>query len=310
MAAALAGSRARIVIAFAFLYIVWGSTYLGIRVCVEQAPPLLFAGSRNLLAGCLSLLGAFLIQKAPCPSFRQVRDASVMGLFLFLGGNGGVAWAEQTIPSGVACLLLGTTPFWMVLFNRALHAGAPLPKGAWAGIALGFAGLAVLVNPFASGDLGRLDPWGCGVAILSSILWSAGSVWGSRRDLPSAFLVSAGVQLAAGGLGALALGALLGEGAKFDWNRITPSGLWAYAYLIVFGTFVGFMAFYYVLRRTQPHVVASYSYVNPVVAVFLGYWFLGESLGPRTIGSTALIVAGVALMLWSSKPTTAPEGAS
>jgi drug/metabolite transporter (DMT)-like permease len=300
MDASHAGSRTKIILAFAFIYIVWGSTYLGIRLCVEEMPPLIFAGSRNLVAGLLTLGGAFMWE-APRPTMRQTLDAAVMGLFLFLGGNGGVAWAEQTIPSGVASLLLGTTPFWMVTMNRVLHQGAPLKKMAWIGLAFGFLGVAILANPFAGSDLGRLDPLGCWVVFLSSVSWSVGSVWGSRRDLPASPFVSAGIQMASGGAGLLFLSTVSGELPKFHWSHITATGLGSFVYLIFFGSIAGFAAFYYILRRTPTHVMSSYAYVNPVVAVFLGYVFLKEPLGLKTIVSTVCIVGGVAMMLWSAK---------
>ena len=201
----------------------------------------------------------------------------------------------------MACLLLGTTPFWMAFFHRALHEGAPFKKTAWWGIASGFLGIAVLANPFARSDFGRLDPWGCLVVSLAAISWSVGSVWGSRRDLPISPFVSAGIQMVSGGAGLLLLSWVTGEWPRFQWDRITGTGVAAFVYLIFFGTIAGFMAFYYLLRRTPPHIVSSYSYVNPVVAVILGHVFLGEALGVRTLGSTALIVGGVALMLWSAR---------
>jgi drug/metabolite transporter (DMT)-like permease len=299
-------TKTKIILAFAFLYIVWGSTYLGIRLCVAEMPAFLFAGSRNFLAGVLTLAVAFLF-KAPLPTRRQTFDATVMGLFLFLGGNGGVAWAEQTIPSGVAALLLGTTPFWMVTINRFLHKGKPLKGLAWVGMALGFLGVALLANPFASADLGRLDPVGCLVVSLAAVSWSIGSVWGSRRDLPVSPFVSAGIQMASGGLVLLLLAVLSGDVTRFEWVKVTSTGILSFIYLILFGTILGFMAFYYVLRRTPPHIVSSYAYVNPVVAVILGYVILKEPFGLRTLGSTLLIVSGVAMTLWSSRSRAVVE---
>jgi drug/metabolite transporter (DMT)-like permease len=293
-------TRTKIVLAFAFLYLVWGSTYLGIRLCVQEMPPLLFAGARNGLAGLLTLMGAFLLLRAPLPDRRQTLDAAVMGFFLFFGGNGGVAWAEQTIPSGVAALLLGTTPFWMVTLHRLLHRGAPLHRGAWLGIAIGFVGILLLADPLAS-SAASLDKVGCLVVFLSSVSWSLGSVWGSRRDLPESPFVSAGIQMVSGGVALLALSVLTGDAARFDGARVTSTGIVAFWYLVLFGTIAGYMAFYYVLRRTPPHVTSSYSYVNPVVAVFLGTVFLDEPLGWRTLAATACIVGGVALMLWCAR---------
>jgi drug/metabolite transporter (DMT)-like permease len=297
--------RAKIVFAFVLLYIVWGATYLGIRLCIREVPPFMFAGSRNLLAGLLTLAGAFL-WKAPKPNARQILNAWAMGLFLFLGGNGGVAWGEQYVSTGVTSLLLGTTPFWMVFLHRLFHEGGPMRKSAWAGMALGFIGVAVLADPFSVSDDSQLDLMGCLVVLLSAVSWSFGSIWGRGRDLPSSPFVSMGIQMAGGGLGLLTVSVLSGEGTRFHWTNITTTGVTSFTYLVLFGSIAGFTAFYYVLQRKPPHVVSSYAYVNPIVAVFLGAYFLNESLGPRTILSTVFIVGGVALMLWSNRDWEKP----
>jgi drug/metabolite transporter (DMT)-like permease len=304
----LTESRVKIVLAFALLYVVWGSTYLGIRLCIQEMPPFMFAGTRNLLAGLLTLAGAYL-WKAPRPNARQIFNASMMGLFLFLGGNGGVAWAEQYIPTGVTSLLLGTTPFWMVLFHRLLHEGGPMKKSAWVGMALGFFGVVVLADPFSGFDLGRWGAWGCLVVLLSGISWSWGSVWGRDREKPDSPYVSIGIQMASGGVGLLVASVLCGEGAQFHWTNVTSTGVLSFVYLVLLGSIVGFSAFYYLLHRKPPHVVSSYAYVNPVIAVLLGTLFLMEPLGPKTILSAIFIVGGVALTLWSNRDWEKPEDA-
>jgi drug/metabolite transporter (DMT)-like permease len=288
-------SKTKLILAFIGLYLIWSSTYLGIKICVAQMPPFAFAAARNILAGVLVLLAARAFG-VPWPAWREIRPAAVMGLFLFVGGNGGVAWGLQRgMPSGVAALLVGTTPFWMVLVEWAGHRERKL--GGWAdiGLLVGFLGVAVLADPTGSGGAG-LDPWAVLVVVLSAVSWSWGSVWGPRQKMPDSAWMTSGFQMLAGGLG-LGLAALLsGECGPGAFSRVTPQ-VWAvFLYLVFFGTIVGFTCFYYVLKNTQPHVASSYAYVNPVLAVFLGWIFLGEAVTWRVWAAGALIVPAVLLM--------------
>lgn len=287
-------SQSRLVPAFVGLYLIWSSTYLGIKVCVAQMPPFVFAATRNSLAGALVLLGARAFG-VPWPSWREVKPAAIMGLFLFLGGNGGVAWSLQRIPSGVAALLVGTTPFWMVLIDWARHRGRKL--GGWAdfGLLVGFLGVAILADPFGAGGHG-LDPVGVAVVLLSAFSWSWGSVWGPRQKMPTSAWMTSGIQMLSGGLALGLAAALFGEWGPGAFSRVTPQGWAVFFYLVFFGTIAGFTAFYYVLKHTAPHVASSYAYVNPVLAVVLGRIFLGEPVTWRVMAAGALIVPGVLLM--------------
>jgi drug/metabolite transporter (DMT)-like permease len=286
--------RLRLILAFAVVYLIWSSTYLGIRVCVQMAPPFLFSGARNLLAGLIVLLGAWLCG-VPFPSWNRARPAVVMGLFLFLGGNGAVAWAETRIPSGVAALVLATTPLWMVLIHRVQYRGERLGWAASVGLWAGFAGAAVLADPFGVGGE-SLNPVGVLVLTLASLSWSLGSVWGKNQTLPESPWMASGIQMASGGAALLVLSGLSGEWRPGVLSRVTPTGVWTFAYLVLFGTIAGFTAFYYILKNTAPHVASSYAYVNPVVAVFLGWLILGEPLTWRVLAASALIVPGVLAM--------------
>jgi drug/metabolite transporter (DMT)-like permease len=297
-----AAGRLRLILAFVGVYLIWSSTYLGIRFCIREMPPFLFAGARIVLAGVLVLLAAR-ASGIPWPDRARARPAAVMGTFLFLGGNGGVVWALQTLPSGVAALIVGTTPLWMALLQRVRHPAERLGAPAKAGLVLGFFGVAVLADPFAAGP-GDLDPAAVGMVVLSALAWSWGSVWGREQRLPDSTWMSAGVQMAAGGAALLLVSVLRGEGGFAPGVSAATWG--TFAYLVLFGTIAGFTSFYYLLRHQPPHVASSYAYVNPVVAVLLGWWILGESLTWKVLLAGALIVPGVLLMTLS--PGGSPSG--
>lgn len=286
--------RSKIVAAFLAIYLVWGSTYLAIRFAIETIPPFLMAGARFVVAGTLLFTFAR-VRGAPRPTARHWRSTAVVGVLLLLGGNGGVVWAEQVVPSGLAALLVATVPLWMVLLEWG--AGGERPTGSvMAGVALGLLGVALLVGPSSFAGAGRVDPLGAAVLIGASLSWAAGSLYSRRASLPDVPLVGAGMHMVSGGAALLVAGILTGEGSRLAFAAISMRSALALGYLIVFGAIVGFTAYVWLLRTTSPARVATYAYVNPVIAVLLGWALAAEPLGMRVIGAAAMIVAAVALI--------------
>jgi drug/metabolite transporter (DMT)-like permease len=279
------------------LYVVWGSTYLGIRVAVETIPPFLMAGSRFLLAG-LILLGWSIAREGRSfvwPTRREWRDTTIVGALLLGGGMGMVAWGEQTVPSGIAALLIALMPVWVAVLGRLFFA-EHLPRLAAGGIAVGLVGVAILVGPTTGAD--ALPLAGVAALILSPICWSSGSLFSSHRaTLPPKPLVATGAQMVTGG-GVLLLMALVsGEPARFHVDAISTSSIAAFVYLTIVGSLVAFTTYVLLLRIAPLPLIATYAYVNPVVAVVLGWLILDEPLTPRTIVAGAVIVAGVAVII-------------
>lgn len=276
------------------VWICWGSTYLAIRFAVETIPPFLMAGIRFLIAG--SILYAWRRWAGDAmPTRIEWRSTAIIGVFLLVGGNGSVVWAEQKVPSGITALVLAATPLFLVLIDALLPHGKRASLLTIVGVLLGFAGIALLVA-HPEPESGRPDLWGIATLILASFLWSVGSLYARDARLPSSPLLGTGMEMLAGGVGLVILGTLAGE-----WNRLHPSkialhSLWGVAYLIVFGSLVGFVAYTWLLRTAPIPLVSTYAYVNPLVAIFLGYFLGNELLGYRTLAATAIIVGSVALI--------------
>ena len=284
-----------VALALGAVYVIWGSTYLAIRFAIETMPPFLMASARYLTAGAILYLWAR-AQGAPRPSLLHWRSAAIIGAFLLLVGNGGVVWAEQRIDSGLAALLISTEPLWIVLlvwmrFGRK----RPNPK-VIAGLVLGFIGLMMLVKPSGSASI---DLLAAAVVILASVSWAWGSLYGQRAPLPSSPLATTGMQMLAGGafLGITSLAT--GEPARFVLSEVSLRSWLALGYLIVFGAIVAFTAYVWLLRVAPPVLVSTYAYVNPVVAVFLGWALAGEPLTAGTLWAAAVILTGVALITTS-----------
>lgn len=288
-------SRLALVLAFAGIYLIWGSTYLGIRVAVETMPPFLMAGTRFLLAGLL--LFAFLkLRSAAWPTRLQWRANVVIGIFLLLGGNGLVVWAEQVIPSGITALLIGVTPLFMVLTEWAWPGGVrPAPPTMFA-LLLGFGGVTWLAAPWENAAHGGLHPSGIVAILIACVSWSIGSIY-SRHAKHGAdpFLASA-IQMIGGGAALLVAAIFHHDFTRLDLGQITPKAWGAFAYLVCAGSLVGFSTFVWLMKHSTPARVSTYAYVNPVVAVFLGWWLLDEPIGPRTLVASAIIVTAVAII--------------
>lgn len=294
--------RAAILAAYAALYVIWGSTYLGIRVGIATLPPFGMAATRFLLAGAL-LYGWARLRGAPRPTARQWGAAAVVGALLLLLGNGGVTWAEQRVPSGVAALLIATEPLWIVLLGWRRPGGTRPSLATALGLALGIAGVVVLVGPGASSagpPSGHVDLRGAAVVLAGALSWAAGSLWatgpGGRARLPASAPLTTGMQMLTGGALLLGASAAAGEPAAFHPTAVSPASVAALGYLIVFGSIVAFSAYVWLLGVEPPARVATYAFVNPVVAVLLGWAVAGEALTGRVVVAAAVIVGAVVLL--------------
>jgi drug/metabolite transporter (DMT)-like permease len=290
-----APSRTHIVLAFAAIYLIWGSTYLGIRYAVETVPPLLMMSVRHLTAGILTYAWARR-RGAPRPRAEHWVYATVLGAALFLGGHGILAWAEQEIPSGLAALLCATLPLWTVLLSWILRTEQNMSLKAWAGILLGFAGVALLIGPDGFAQHRTLNLLGAAGAVFSAFLWAVGTLYSKRVRLPDSTALSAAMQMIAGGVLLLLTGIGTGEARSLHLASISIRSALALGYLIVFGSIVAFTAFTWLVTVTTPSLVSTYAYVNPVIAVFLGWALAGEKLGVRILAATVIIVISVILV--------------
>jgi drug/metabolite transporter (DMT)-like permease len=283
------------VAAFAAVYVIWGSTYLAIRIAIETLPPFLMAAARFACAGTILYVWAR-ARGAPRPARSTWKATVVIGALLLLGGNGAVVWAEQTVPSGIAALVVAGVPLWMVLFDWMAPGGMrPAPR-VMAGLLLGLAGLVILVGPSAVRGAGPVDPVGAAVLMAGSVSWAAGSIYARHARLPNRPLLTTAMQMLAGAflLGVLAVAT--GELAGFQWADVSMRSALALLYLVVFGAIVGYSAYVWLLRVSSAARVSTYAFVNPLVAVLLGWALAGEALTAGTVLAAAVIVAGVALI--------------
>lgn len=297
----------QVALALGLVYVVWGSTYLAIRVVVDEMPPFLMAGSRFLMAAAVMLaIGAAL--RHAVPKAKEAGTAMLVGLFLLLGGNGCVVWAEQYISSGMAALLVASLPLCILLLELVLPNGERPTRLTSAGIFLGFIGVVTLLWPsLTTGAQSAL--WAQGLVLLGTFLWAIGTLIGRRMAVPSSGVFNSAFTMLGGGLG-LAVAALIsGEPARLHLAAISP-GAWGYfAYLVVFGSLVAFSAFTWLVQHVRPDLVSTYAYVNPVVAVILGVLILREPIDGWMLAGATLVVASVAIVIQGGK-TREPAPAS
>ena len=279
------------------LYVVWGSTYLGIKLAVDTIPPFVMAALRFVPAGAL-LAGAIALRHRGMmrrPTARELRDTAIVGGFLMLGGMGLVAWGEQTVPSGIAALLIGLMPAWLAVFAR-IFLGERLPALATVGLAVGLVGVAILAWP--AGGVGQLDPAGLAALIASPVFWAAGSLYSARRAvMPEPALFATGMQMVLGGLILAVASVATGELSGFDWGTVSTTSWLGVLYLLVIGSLVGYTTYAWLLTVAPLPRIATYAYVNPVVAVFLGWLLLDEPLTARTAVAAVVIVVAVVLIV-------------
>jgi drug/metabolite transporter (DMT)-like permease len=281
--------------AFGAIYLVWGSTYLAIRVAIETLPPFFMAGTRFLVAGVI-LHAVGRLRGDPPPERAHWAPSLLLGALFLLLGNGGVVWAEQRVPSGLAALLVAVTPVWTTLFEWRRGGRAP---SMWTGVGLlaGIAGVGLLVAPGELASGSAVDLAGAAACMISSVSWSAASVLSSSLRLPKSPAIASSLQMLSGGVLLMLAGLVTGEWAHVSAHAFSLRSLFALVYLIVFGSLVAFTAFTWLLQVTSPSRVATCAYVNPVVAVFLGWGLAGEPLTPRSLVAAAIIVGAVVLVI-------------
>jgi drug/metabolite transporter (DMT)-like permease len=281
--------------AFALVYLIWGSTYLGIRYAIETIPPFLMAGVRFLLAGVV-LYAWVRFRGTPKPEPRHWRNAGIMGILLLLCGNGGVVWAEQTVPSGITALLIAIVPLWLVVLDWIRPGGRTPSTGVMIGVVVGLAGVLELVGlDTLRGGHGDVNPLGAAVLIISSLAWSIGSLFGREAILPTPLLTTA-IEMIVGGAALLLTGLFSGEAARFDIRAVSLTSVISFFYLVTFGSLVAYTAYTWLVRNVSAAAVGTYAYVNPIVAIFLGWLIAHEPITKNTVVGATIIIAAVAII--------------
>jgi len=282
--------------AFGAVYLIWGSTFLAIRIGDESFPPLLVAGIRHLTFGLIAFPILLWKTKAK-PTWAEWRSTTVTGFLLLAVGNGGVCLAEERVPTGIAALLVATVSLWMVLIDWLRPAGTrPVPR-VIVGLVLGFSGLALLVGPKELGGSGRIDPVGVAILGIGSFAWACGSIYAKHGQMPSSPLLGSAMQSLTGGAILWVAGGFTGEIGSLHLAAVSSRSWIAITYLVCFGSMIGFSSYLYMLKHSTATRVATYAFVNPVVALFLGWLFLHESITLRTILAGAVILAAVLLVI-------------
>jgi drug/metabolite transporter (DMT)-like permease len=300
--------KLRIWAALGAVYLIWGSTYLAIRFAIETMPPFLMGGVRFLIAGAV-LFAVRRLLGDKLPSRSEWRSAGIVGLFLLTGGNGCVVFAEQWVPSSLTALLLATTPLWIVLIDW-LRPGGHRPTGrALLGVLVGFGGVALLIGPGEIAVGGRMELVGALVVVLGALLWAIGSLYGRGAALPSSPLLGTSMEMLVGGGGLLILGTVAGQWNQFDPAAFSTKSMAAFIYLIVFGAWIAYSAYVWLLKNAPTPLVATYAYVNPVVAIALGSVLAGEAITPRTVLAAAIILGAVVLTTSAPRPEDAARRA-
>jgi drug/metabolite transporter (DMT)-like permease len=285
-----------LLVSFAIVYLVWGSTFYAISVGIESFPPFLLAGLRHLTAG-LVFYPAFRVISGEKPSLVQWRTTFITGCLLLAIGNGTVSWAEKTVPSGIAALLVATVSLWMVLVDWVRPGGARPATRVIAGFFLGFTGMVLLVGPKHFGDSQRIDLVGALALIGASLAWAIGSIYSRHHPLPRAPLLAVGMQTLCGGGMLCVFAVAIGETRHFHFANVTLRSWLALIYLFIFGSALGFSAYVYMLKHSTAARVATYAFVNPVVALFLGWFLASEPLSLRTLLASGIILTSVLLVI-------------
>lgn len=290
------------------LYIVWGSTYLAIRFVVETMPPFLAAGFRFLIAG--AVLYAFTrLRGDKAPIRIEWRSAAIIGLFLIVGGNGAVMWAEQRVASGIASLMIASVPLWIALLDTIRPGGRRPNRWVVVSVIAGFIGIIILIGPSQMvGSQDQVDLLGIAVLTFAAFSWAIGSLYNRGARLPDSPLLATGMQMLAGSLGLFILGTVVGE-----WNLVDPAGfstrsLIGFGYLVIFGSWVGFASYIWLLRVAPITLVSTYAYVNPLVAILLGSLLAGETLTPRVL-LAALFILGSVVVITMRQPVRSKAAA-
>lgn len=291
----LMSHRVKVVLAFLSLYLIWGSTYLAIRWGVETIPPFFMAGSRHLAAGVFLF---FIMRQREKTEITKThwRSAFILGGLMLLGGNGGVTWAEQHVPSGLAALLVATVPLWIMVLSWLQKDSLRPGFREFIGIILGLFGLAILIGPeeLAGGE--RINPIGATALLIAALSWSFGSLYSRKAIVPSSGFLNTSMQMIGGGILLIILGFATGEWNRLNVGDISARSFFSLAYLAAFGSLIGYSAYIWLLKVSTPSKVTTYAYVNPVVAVIFGWLLAGEELSMRTILASAVIIGSVIII--------------
>jgi drug/metabolite transporter (DMT)-like permease len=290
-----------LIAAFTAVYVIWGSTYLAIRYAIETMPPFAMASVRFLIAGGLLVAWARL-RGAPWPRRAEIKGASLVWLLLLTGGNGLVVWGQQWVPSGLASVLVGTVAFWIVVIDWRFFSGRRPSPRVWLGVFAGLAGIAILAGGRGIVDGGAPALLGALTIVLAALSWAIGSLVARTAAMPAAPRMANGVQMLAGSVGLAVMGVATGDWGQIDIAQVSLVSWLAMLYLIIFGAIVAYGAYLYLVRVATPARVATYAYVNPVVALLLGWAVAGEPIGPRTLVGAAIVLASVMLISLSRKP--------
>lgn len=301
--------RWQIVLAFAALYVIWGSTYLAIRFAIDTIPPFLMAGTRFVTAGAI-LYAWSALRGAPRPTWGHWKGAAVLGALLLVGGNGGVTWAEQRVPSGIAALIVAMVPLWVTVLDW-LRPGGTRPGGrVIGGVLLGLVGIGLLIGPSALIGEGNVDAIGGLVLLLATVSWATGTLFSRQASgkLPASPWQLTAMEMLAGGAILLVVGLVAGEAGRVNLAAVSTTSALALFYLIIFGSLMGFSAYIWLLGVTTPTRAATYAYVNPVVAVFLGWALAGEAITWQTLVAAGIIIAAV-VIITTYKAKSGEQGA-
>ncbi len=288
-------------LAFATIYLVWGSTFLAIRIGVHEVPPFLLAALRFLLAGGAMVVW-LRVRGVAAPTPREWRSSFLLAMLIFLSNYGLVFWAETRIPSGVTAVMQATIPAFIALAEIVVLGTQRLSWRLGAALTLGLAGVAVLTSSSMGLGGAAVDRISAGALLIASFSWSLGSVLTRRLPLPGSKTMSAGAQMLAGGVWLALAATALGETRGFDPRAVSPAAWLALLYLVVAGSIVAFTAYIWLIHHQSPTRVGTYAYVNPVVAVLLGYFAAGEPLGPRTVAGTACVLLSVLMITTMRRP--------
>lgn len=295
--------------AFAAVYILWGSTYLAIKFAIETLPTFLMAGTRFLTAGAILFVAARFMKDYERPTWAQWKTSFVVGTLLLLGGNGAVVLAEHYVSSSLAALLVATEPFWIVLLSWLWMKGAR-PNGKVAlGLLIGFVGVYLLVGGQGNGSMtsNSNQLFGTILIIIGTICWATGSLYGLRAPSAKSPVLASGMQMLCGGAVLFLVGTAAGEWTNFNIAAVSLNSWLGLAYLTIFGSIIAFTAYSWLLKNAEPSIVATYAYVNPVIAVFLGWLIAGETFTAQMLVGAGVIVGSVVLITSHNDNKSEPE---
>lgn len=295
-----------VIAAFAAIYIIWGSTYLGISFAVQTIPPHIMVGVRFIIGGTI-MFAILRWRGVPMPKMLHWRSALIVGILLLGLGNGSVSWAETMVPTGLASLMIAVVPLWMVLMDWARPGGTKPKGGVFLGIALGLVGMVLLIGPAALGLDRPLNYTGVAIMVLASVSWSLGSIYSRHAAIPDNPLMLTAMEMLTGGVFLMAMAFVLGEYNGFEVSQVSTLSIAALIYLILFGSFIGFTAYVFLLQVSTPAKVSTYAYVNPIVAIFLGWSLNGEEITLITLAASGIVLAGVAIItFFNTRPQPKP----